>query len=285
MTLMTTESTNEGGTTGNTGTTTASTSGSTTSGTSTGTTSASWRDTLPEEMRNDPSLQSFSDVTNLAKSYLHTKQQVGKKGIIAPTDKSTDEEWNAFYKAIGQPDFDKYEVKVPEGFKANEEFMGAFKKAAHESGILPKQAQKLFDWYNTIQAESAKAGAKAKEVETKEKLEGLKKEWGHAYDQELGKAKAGLKHLNDPELQSWLDESGLGNEPKMIKLFNKIGGLFSEDTIRGESSGRAGALTPREIEAELATIFSNKAYFNSRDPMHKVYAQRAEELFKMKAGS
>jgi hypothetical protein len=64
----------------------------------------SWRDSLPQELREDPSLKAFNDPSGLAKSYIETKKMVGKKGVIVPTDKDGDDAWGSFFKQIGLPE-------------------------------------------------------------------------------------------------------------------------------------------------------------------------------------
>ena len=39
---------------------------------------ASWRDSLPEELKTNASLEKFSDVSTLAKSYINAESMIGK---------------------------------------------------------------------------------------------------------------------------------------------------------------------------------------------------------------
>ena len=68
-----------------------------------------WREGIPEELRGDPAIQNFKDVTDLTKGFLETKKLMGQKGLSRPEDNAGAEEWDAFYKAIGRPD-------APEGY-------------------------------------------------------------------------------------------------------------------------------------------------------------------------
>ena len=113
-------------------------------------TSGTWLSSLPEELRTNPSLTSFTNVENLAKSYISTKEMVGKKGAIIPGEKATDEEWSGFFDSLGRPPLDKYEIQMPKDVSVNKDLVGKFKEVFHKSGLLPKQAQPIFYNYLTI---------------------------------------------------------------------------------------------------------------------------------------
>jgi hypothetical protein len=38
-----------------------------------------WRDTLPEELKNDPTLQNLNDVESLAKTVIHQQKMIGSR--------------------------------------------------------------------------------------------------------------------------------------------------------------------------------------------------------------
>ena len=60
-----------------------------------------WRDSLPDDLKNNATLANFDNVENLAKSYVHAQSVIGKKGVIKPGEKASDEEWGNFYKELG----------------------------------------------------------------------------------------------------------------------------------------------------------------------------------------
>ena len=73
-----------------------------------------WRDTLPEELKNDPTLQNINDVESLAKTAVHQQKMIGNR---IPMPKN-DEEKAELYSKLGRPDEPKnYEVDVPQDFQ------------------------------------------------------------------------------------------------------------------------------------------------------------------------
>ena len=64
----------------------------------------SFVDTLPEDVRAEPSLKNFQDAGQLAKSYVHAQRMVGADKISVPTKHATDEDWNQVFSKLGVPD-------------------------------------------------------------------------------------------------------------------------------------------------------------------------------------
>lgn len=244
---------------------------------------ARWQDSLADDLKTNASLSHFTDVNALAKSYLDTKAHVGKKGVIVPGEKATDEEMTAFFKSIGQPEMDKFEVKFADG--ANPEFTKAFKEMAHKSGLLPKQAQGLIDWYSKHETDLIAARKTQADTAVKAGIDGLKKEWGQGYEKEVANAKMAMKELGGDELADYLAKSGLGNDPQIIKALAKAATFMGEDKLRGDGGGRMGGLTPAEIEKEIGNIMGNPKhpYFDAAHPGHKNAVRELEELFKAKS--
>lgn len=257
-----------------------------TGGTATGTTGTpSWRDTLPDDLKSNGTLANFQDVGALAKSYLHAQSLVGKKGVFPPTDKSSDEEWTAFYKSVGQPELAKFELNMPKDVKFDETVVGQFKEIAHKSGLLPKQASGILDWYVKSEQARMTSQATANETKVKEGLDGLQKEWGQGYDKQIALARLGVKDGVGADFQAYLDKTGLGNDPMVIKAMAKVGALIGEDKLRGDGSGKFGK-TRAEAQSEIDKVMGDLSgpLFHSGHADHKRVLKNMEALYKQAAG-
>lgn len=223
----------------------------------------------------------FTDVPSLAKSYLHAQEQISKKGVILPGQNASDEEWTQFYKSIGQPEADKFDVKLPAETKINQEFVKAFKETAHKSGLLPKQAQGMLDWYLQSEKTFATEAHKQLVAEQEKGLGALKSEWGQGYDKQVAYARAAVRELGGPDLSKYLDDTGFGNDPQLIRLMAKAGALLGEDKIRGDGAGKFGK-TPDEIRKEINSIMGNMEhpYFNAAHPGHKAAVAEMEGRYR-----
>lgn len=189
-----------------------------------------WRASLPEDLRSEKSFEKFKGIPDLAKSYTELEKSMGN-AVRMPKAESKPEEWDAFYSKLGRPESpDKYELKRPEnpaGGQWDEGLEKEFRTAAHASGLQPRQAQGLLDWFNKTQTERLTAYTKGME----EGVGKLKTEWGAKFDEKLGMAARAVKELGGDELKTMLEDTGLGNHPVLVKLFAKIGESMMEDTI------------------------------------------------------
>jgi hypothetical protein len=239
----------------------------------------SWRDSLPEDLKGNASLSKFSDVANLAKAYVHAESSIGKKGVIVPGEKSTDEDWENFYNQIGRPEKDKYSFDLPKDKKLNDETIGKFKEVAFKSGILPKQAKALVDWFSEHEENTLKNVATERENAHKLGIDNLKKEWGQGYDKEIGSARVFMKEVGGDEFKQYLESTGLGNDPVMIKFLAKAGKLLGEDKIRGEAGDNRMGMTPDEIQKEIANLSTNPEYTDASHPKHKLTVEKVAQLY------
>ena len=60
-------------------------------------------DSLPEDLRVEPSLRNFTDPASLAKSYVHAQRMIGADKIPLPGKTATDEDWANVWSKLGRP--------------------------------------------------------------------------------------------------------------------------------------------------------------------------------------
>lgn len=230
----------------------------------------SWRDSLPDDLKNSAALLQINDIPALAKSYVETKAMVGKKGVLLPGEKATEAEWNAFYDSLGRPALDKYDVKVPEGRKIPDAALKEFKENMHKIGLPPKQAQAVLDFYEAREAAQDKDRNDARNRQVEENVATLKKEWGEAFEHKGKLANRPLNELLKGEMKEWVLKNGLGNDPTLARFLVEVEGLMAEDSIRGEGGGKFGQ-TPAEIKAEIDAIRTAKdsPYWDQKHPGHQ----------------
>lgn len=227
-----------------------------------------WRAHLSEEFSQDPSLTVFKDINDLAKSYINTKKMVGADKIPMPGKYATDEEWRGVMHKLGLPEqMDSYELNPAEG-DLNDDLFGGFKEAAFQAGVLPKQAQGIYDWFQKASADMQEQQMAQQQAQVEANINELKQEWGPAFNDKLTLAKAAVKHFGSEDMMNYLDESGLGNDAKVIKMLSKVGEVLTEDQFKGVTEARGG-MTPRDIEGKKAEIFNDPAYFDQKHPNHQ----------------
>ena len=243
-----------------------------------------WRSSLPEDIREDPSLQPLQDVNALAKSYVHSQKMLGADKVVVPGKYATPDEWRSFYHKVGLPqEVNDYEV-TSANTDVDEEFFKDYKEASHKAGVLPSQAQEMFNWY----LDKASAEVQRQEVEEEQSIENslktLQTDWGNAYEVKLNAARNAVNHFGDDGLKDYLDSSGLGNNPNLIKVFSKIGETLSDDSFKGDSNPGNYGRTPEQAQAEINEIMADPKhpYFDKQHPNHKKALEDMQRLFTYK---
>jgi hypothetical protein len=101
-------------------------------------------------------------------------------------------------------------------------------------------------------------------------VEAIRNEWmqasqvdkefgGDKLNENMAVAKKALDSFGTPELRTLLQQSGLGNNPEVIRFMYRAGKAISEDTFvsnsNGASSGKANA---GDFNAKAAALYSNQ---------------------------
>lgn len=146
-------------------------------------------------------------------------------------------------KQEGAPE--KYEFKTGEGVELDTEALKEFEPVARELNLTNEQAQKLVDAYPKILAGVQQRQADAWQAQTEEWAATVKADkeiGGDKLTANLGVAQRALDTFGTPELKEYLNGTGLGNHPELVKAFIKVGKAMSEDgMVTGKESGQRSA--------------------------------------------
>jgi hypothetical protein len=137
---------------------------------------------------------------------------------------------------------EKYEFKSPvEGQELDAEMTAALEPVARELGLNNEQAQKLVDIYGKdilpkIEARQQENWAKqteawANEVKTDKEI------GGDAFVANVGLAQKALDTFAPAGLREYLETTGLGNHPDLVRCFVKVGKAMSEDSMVMPNTG------------------------------------------------
>lgn len=156
-----------------------------------------------------------------------------------PADKPDDKE----QKPEGAPE--KYEFNAAEGVELDTEALKDFEPVARELNLTNEQAQKLVDAYPKILAGVQQRQADAWQKQTEGWAEAVKADkeiGGDKLESNLSAAQRALDQFGNPELKEYLNVTGMGNHPELVKAFVKIGKAMSEDgMVSGKDTGQRSA--------------------------------------------
>ena len=153
----------------------------------------SWKEALPEDVREDPSMEAIQTVDNLAKSYVNAQKMIGADKIIVPNKYAEANEWQDVFTKLGLPEsVDKYEISAKE--EVDQEFFDKFKQTrgfpTEGKYAMTKAAKKPgFKSGVVTGAASAYAASKGAGMKKAKSKEPTKQLAGEAYKKQKEKQK------------------------------------------------------------------------------------------------
>ena len=246
---------------------------------------SSWKDSISEEYRADPSIEKFTEIDALAKSYINATKMIGQDKIIIPTKNSTQEAWDEAYAKLGRPESpDKYALDVKSDVVPfDETAIKSFAEQSHKLGLNNKQAQGILEFYKNNMEGSAQQAKIDTETAQSQAEQELRQEWGRDFEGKVKQAGALAKANINPEILDMTLSNGirLGDHPEIIKGFAKIAGMMSEDKIVATESENVNTIADIESEISAITNDTNGPYWNKQHPDHDKMVQQVYTLREM----
>lgn len=153
------------------------------------------------------------------------------------------------------------ELKLPDGFVADEAAVKAFKASAADLGLDSGKAQKLFDQYVGLEVSRAKAAEAAfiaqdskwaAEIAADPEIGGPKQK------ESVMHARRALKAFGGAAVSQLLAQAGLGNHPTLVRAFVKMGKALAEDSVSGTSSPAGAPAAPSLVDLLYPTMKQSK---------------------------
>jgi hypothetical protein len=240
--------------------------------------SSDWRSTLSDEMRGSASIQKFETVEGLAKSYTNLEQRLGDH-LPAP---KTDEDRAEIYAALGRPDdatgYEFNPVEMSEGMQYDEQGEQYFRQVVHGAGLSQDQASRLHNDYYQLMVQRHQEWQQAQVTAREEADRALRREQGQAYEGFIGNAKGVLRNYATPEFLRRLDESGMGNDPDMIRVFGRIGrDMGGETSLVGQAAQSSTPADARQAADDYRAEHSDALL----DKDHPEHQRRVRELWSL----
>ncbi|MBB3558752.1 hypothetical protein FHX06_000049 [Rhizobium sp. BK512] len=141
------------------------------------------------------------------------------------------------------PDDGRYALTMPEGIEVDQELIDALGPDFHTLGLTNRQAQQLADRFIEIQGRRGKAAGEAWAGRVQGWADEARKDreiGGAKWTGTVGSAQRALSRLGTPALREYLNSSGGGNHPEMIRIFAKVGSMIQEDNPPNGGAGGNG---------------------------------------------
>ncbi len=198
--------------------------------------SLGWRSALPDEFKEHEFVKTFQKPGDFVKSAIEIKadRDVLKakldNSIPKLPENATQEERDVYYTQLGRPEKpEQYEIPEVNGQKNSPEMVSWAQKEFHRLGIPAGSGKELSTSFNTfmqgvVKAEMDKRALERTEAETK-----LKSELGVEYDTSVEMVRRVWKKHSNSEFDTFVNETKIGNDPRLIRWMINIAKLTGED--------------------------------------------------------
>ena len=232
---------------------------------------------LPEDLRHNPSIQKFDSYEAMARGYVAAQGLIGGHGNKVEVSPGMNmEARKEIFSRMGLPkeptiyDF-KATDTMPEAISPGSAFGQHLAKVSHEVGILPDQAQALYEKFEPYYASVAAEAEQTKAAATTKVDEELKAAWGDQYDSNLDAAVLATEKLG---IKEDIAEHIEYLNPNIMTALMKVGEMMTEDsaiggTNRGSASGSDQlAEEMKEVSRQMYTT-KDMAARNALELKHK----------------
>lgn len=130
------------------------------------------------------------------------------------------------------PEDGKYILKMPEGVEVDQELLDELSPEFKAAGLTGKQAQALTDKFIAKQQARAKAQGEGWAKTVSDWVDEAKKDpeiGGAKWDGTVKTASGVVSRFGNDALKEYLNASGAGNHPEMIRFMAKVGAVIGED--------------------------------------------------------
>lgn len=219
----------------------------------------------------------------MGRGYQNLEKLLGREKIPMPLGEDDKEGWDRVYKAIGVPDKeDDYEFTrpiLPTDLPYDEDGEKYLRKALHSARLNKKQSSEIYDKITKLQIERHSAWHEGQKKQRADLEHALIREYGQKIDAVKQSAHAVMGEYADPEFRQYLDETGLGNDPRMIRFMHKVAAKTGGETRLKGAPVQQGQ--PADLKRAVDEHFNkNKtALMEKTHPEHKRVLDERAKLF------
>lgn len=223
---------------------------------------ADWVAALAPEDRDLVELKKYATPGDAVRALRNAQKLIGAPAeeMVRLSPNGMDEESaKRFLKHIGVPASpDEYKIPVPEG--GDPEFAKISAGWFHEADLTQAQAKGLTEKFNQYVGEKLAESEQSHAAQLQIDEAALRTEWGNAYQQRVGLAKAAAATFGLNEEKLVLLQNALG-PAEMVKFVYGLAAKIGEDKfVSGLTSGQSGALTPGAARARLGEMKSDPEF-------------------------
>ena len=257
---------------------------------------ANWRDSLPPDLKDNPTLSQIPDIQTLAKNHVNVQKLIGTEKIERPKEDWTPDQFADFYTKLGRPadskDYDLEGIDIPESLPWDNEFQDSMLGIMHEAGLTQAQVQKVLGGYISKVGGDFEAATGESQRTRESGIQDLRNEWGKSFDAKVDLAKRAFmagagQNFEQVAGLTLQDGSKLGDHPAIIRAFASLGGKMNEHGLVGGKTSNA-IMSPKEASGQRNKLLADpeflKAYLDATHLEHNAAVDRIKDLTIMEVG-
>lgn len=221
-----------------------------------------WTDGFNEDTLAYIQNKGWDSPNSLLESYRNLEKfQGGSKNLVEiPGEDADHSALGSYYDRLGRPESpDGYGFEVPEGGDAD--LANWFGETAHQYGLSAKQANALFNEFNSMMEGRQEEYAANQRIESEQAIDSLRQEWGRDFDKQLAAGQKAVAALGYDEAALSALESKMGTA-EMMKLFSAVGAKMGEDTfVDGQTSGSFGT-SPAQARVQVSELKADPQFMD-----------------------
>lgn len=226
-----------------------------------------WKNSMPEELRNELCLDTYTNLPELVKQHVNLNKMIGKNKVVIPTDKSTPADIDAFHAALGRPKTpEEYKMPIPQGMEKyfDEGLMKQARGIFHGMGFNQKQVDALWKFEQSRIADAVKTIDTEEQQEFEEAERAIIEESGEALDEQRHQADLLIAENCPDEAKRRKLLEALNANSLRPYVFNFLAGIqkkyFTEHGGMPAGDGSSGAMTPAMMESKAKELMATPGY-------------------------
>lgn len=223
-------------------------------------------------------------VKEMTQAYTNLEKLIGHEKVPVPQSDDDSEGWDRWYKASGRPetpeDYGFEAPTLPEGMPYDDDLEKAFRGSVHAAGLNAKQANAIYDQFVKVQSERHVAWLDAQNQMKAKLTSDLQRKYGGEYPAKLTKAGTVMDKYGTPEFRQYLNETGLGNDPRMLDVLIRMGEEMGGET-RLQGKPPQPEANPQDIQAAISKFRerNSKALHDKAHPDHDRSVKELNRLY------
>lgn len=223
--------------------------------------------------------KSWKSPKDVVESYrnLEKLMNTDRSGTVRlPTEDDDEKAVSDFYSKLGRPDDENgYGLSLPEG--EDTWVLDWFKGEAHKNGLTKKQAEALFESWNSLLESRNTEATQNLEMKLQADLDDLKREWGQAYDSKIKAGQNAARRFGFTENELSAIEKTIGSK-ELLKRMSEIGGSLGEHHFERGSGQADFMMTPAQAQAKIAQLKEDKEFAQKYTAGSKAAQEQMKQL-------